>query len=35
MFNLDDEQTSLQNSLMDSDNEETIMLIESGDSLNL
>ena len=34
MFNLDDEQTSLQTSLMDTDNEETITSVESGDSLN-
>ena len=35
MFNLDDEQTSLQTSLMDTDDEEMITLVESGDSLNL
>ena len=35
MFNLDDKQTSLQTSLMDTDDEETIMPTENGDSLNL
>ena len=35
MFNLDNEQTLLQTSLMDTDDEETITPIESGDSLNL
>ena len=35
MFNLDDEQTLLQTSLMDTDDEETITPTESGDSLNL
>ena len=35
MFNLDDEQTPLQTSLMDTGDEEMIMPIESGDSLNL
>ena len=36
MFNLDDKQTSLQTSLMDTSNdEEMITPIESGDSLNL
>ena len=35
MFNLDDEQTLLQTSLMDTNNAETITLTESGDSLNL
>ena len=35
MFNLDNKQTSLQTSLMDTDDEEMITLTESGDSLNL
>ena len=35
MFNLDGEQTLLQTSLMDTDDEETITPIESGDNLNL
>ena len=35
MFNLDNKQTPTQTSLMDIDNEETITLIDSGDSLNL
>ena len=35
MFNLDDEQTSLQTSLMDINDEEMITPTESGDSLNL
>ena len=35
MFNLDDKQTLLPTSLMDTDNEGTITPIESGDSLNL
>ena len=35
MFNLDDEQTPTQTSLMDKNNEETITLIESEDNLNL
>ena len=35
MFNLDDEQTSTQTSLMNIDDEETITLIESGNGLNL
>ena len=35
MFNLDDEQTSIQTSLMDIDGEETITLIESRNGLNL
>ena len=35
MFNLDDKETLLQTSLMDTDDEEMITPIESGDSLNL
>ena len=35
MFNLDNEQTSLQTKLMDTDDEEMITPIERGDSLNL
>ena len=35
MFNLDDEQTPTQTSLMDIDDEEMITLIDSGDGLNL
>ena len=35
MFNLDNEQTSLQTSLMDTDDEETITPTENRDSLNL
>ena len=35
MFNLDDVQTSLQTSFMDTNDEETIMPTKSGDSLNL
>ena len=35
MFNLDDEETSLQTTLMDTDNEETIMPTENRDGLNL
>ena len=35
IFNLDNEQTSLQTTLMDTDNEETITLTENRDSLNL
>ena len=36
MFNLDDEQTALQTSLMDTDNDKvTITLTESRDGLNL
>ena len=35
MFNLDNEQTSLQTSLMDTDNEDTITPTENRDSLNL
>ena len=35
MVSLDDEQTSLQTSLMDTDDEETLTPKESGDSLNL
>ena len=35
MFNLDDEQTSLQTLLMDTDNEEMITPTENRDNLNL
>ena len=35
MFNLDDEQTALQTSLMDTDDEVTITLTEKRDGLNL
>ena len=35
MFNLDDKQTSLQTTLIDTDNEVTIMPTEDRDSLNL
>ena len=35
MFNLDDKQTSLQTSLMDTDNEKTITPTENRDNLNL
>ena len=35
MFNLDDEQTLTQTSLMDIDDKETITPIESEDNLNL
>ena len=35
MFNLDDEQTLTQTSLMDINDEEMITLIDSGDGLNL
>ena len=35
MFNLNDEQTPTQASLMDIDDEEIITLIESEDNLNL
>ena len=36
IFNLDDEQTTLQTSLMDTDNDEMIVTLrETGDSLNL
>ena len=35
MFNLDNEQTTLQTSLMDTDDEVTIMPTENRDSLNL
>ena len=35
IFNLDNEQTSLQTTLMDTDDEETIILTENRDGLNL
>ena len=35
MFNLDDEQTLLQTSLIDTEDEEMITPTENGDSLNL